>query len=44
MARLKAVKQGLTMLVVDFDKQLEPGSPSSTPKRRFFRFGDAVSI
>ena len=26
MARLKAVKQGLTMLVVDFDKQLEPGS------------------
>jgi hypothetical protein len=26
MARLKAVKQGLMMLVVDFDKQLEPGS------------------
>ncbi len=26
MARLKSVKQGLMMLVVDFDKQLEPGS------------------
>jgi hypothetical protein len=26
MARLKAVKRGLMMLVVDFDKQLEPGS------------------
>ncbi len=26
MARLKGVKQGLMMLVVDFDKQLEAGS------------------